>query len=73
MTITSKCMSFTAGATIGKYKHTLSHSEIGRHNYGALLNQNGNQIGVHDHSESEATPFNLLQPSIVVYFWSRTA
>ena len=69
----STSMSFTAGATIGKYKHTLSHSEIGRHNYGALLNQNGNQIGVHDHSESEATPFNLLQPSIVVYFWRRTA
>lgn len=69
----STSMSFTAGATIGKYKHTLSRSEIGRHNYGALLNQNGNQIGVHDHSESEATPFNLLQPSIVVYFWRRTA
>lgn len=66
-------MSFTAGATIGKYKHTLSHSEIGRHNYGALLKQNGNEIGVHDHAESEATPFNLLQPSIVVYFWRRTA
>lgn len=69
----STSMSFTAGATIGKYKHTLSHSEIGRHNYGALLKQNGNEIGVHDHSESEATPFNLLQPSIVVYFWRRTA
>ena len=69
----STSMSFTAGATIGKYKHTLSHSEIGRHNYGALLKQNGNEIGVHDHSESEATPFDLLQPSIVVYFWRRTA
>lgn len=69
----STSMSFTAGATIGKYKHTLSHSEIGRHNYGALLKQNGNEIGIHDHSESEATPFNLLQPSIVVYFWRRTA
>lgn len=66
-------MSFTAGATIGKYEHTLSKSQIGRHYYGALLNQNENQIGVHDHSESEATPFNLLQPSIVVYFWRRTA
>lgn len=66
-------MSFTAGATIGKYQCTLSKSQIGRHYYGALLNQNGNQIGVHDHSESEATPFNLLQPSIVVYFWRRTA
>lgn len=69
----STSMSFTAGATIGKYKHTLSHSEIGRHNYGALLKQNGNEIGVHDHSESEATPFHLLQPSIVVYFWRRTS
>lgn len=69
----STSISFTAGATIGKYKHTLSHSEIGRHNYGALLKQNGNEIGVHDHSESEATPFDLLQPSIVVYFWRRTA
>lgn len=69
----STSMSFTAGATIGKYKHTLSHSEIGRHNYGALLKQNGNEIGVHDHSESEATPFDLLQPSIVVYFWRRTS
>ena len=69
----STSMSFTAGATIGKYKHTLSHSEIGRHNYGALLKQNGNEIGVHDHGESEATPFDLLQPSIVVYFWRRTA
>ena len=69
----STSMSFTAEATIGKYKHTLSHSEIGRHNYGALLKQNGNEIGVHDHSESEATPFDLLQPSIVVYFWRRTS
>ena len=69
----STSVSFTAGATIGKYKHTLSHSEIGRHNYGALLKQNGNEIGVHDHGESEATPFDLLQPSIVVYFWRRTA
>lgn len=73
MIITSKCMSFTAGATIGEYKHTLSKSEIGRQDYGALLNPNGNQIGVHDHSDSKATSFNLLQPSIVVYFWRRTA
>lgn len=69
----STSMSFTAGATIGEYKHTLSKSEIGRQDYGALLNPNGNQIGVHDHSDSKATSFNLLQPSIVVYFWRRTA
>lgn len=66
-------MSFTAGSTVGKYNFTLTKSEIGHRDYGALLNQNGNQIGVHGHDDSIAKSFDILQPSIVVYIWKRTS
>ena len=60
-------MSFAANSTGGLYNHSMVRDDIGYIYYGALLNSNGNQIGVHDHK----TKIPLLQPYITVYFWRR--
>lgn len=74
MTITnSQCMSFTANSTGGLYNHSMVRDDIGYIYYGALLNSNGNQMGVHDHKKNMKTKIPLLQPYITVYFWRRTA
>lgn len=69
----SQCMSFTANSTGGLYNHSMVRDDIGYIYYGALLNSNGNQMGVHDHDKSMKTKIPLLQPYITVYFWHRTA
>lgn len=68
----SQCISFTANDTGGEYIHSLLRDEIGYIYYGALLNSNGNQMGVHDHdSKMKKAKIPLLQPYITVYFWHR--
>lgn len=70
----STSMSFTANNTGGKYNHSMSRNDIGYTYYGALLNSNGNQMGVHDHnSDMKKAKIPLLQPYITVFFWRRTA
>ena len=70
----STSMSFTANDTGGEYIHSLLRDEIGYIYYGALLNSNGNQMGVHDHDgKMKKAKIPLLQPYITVYFWRRTA
>lgn len=69
----STSMSFTANSTGGLYNHSMVRNDIGYIYYGALLNSNGNQIGVHDHNKNMKTKIPLLQPYITVYFWRRTA
>lgn len=64
---------FTANSTGGEYTHSLSRDEIGYIYYGALLNKNGDQMGVHDHDKNMKAKISLLQPYITVYFWERTA
>jgi hypothetical protein len=66
-------MSFAANSTGGLYNHSMSLDDIGYLYYGALLNSNGNQMGVHDHeSKMKNAKIPLLQPYITVYFWRRT-
>ena len=68
----STSMSFTANGTGGEYIHSLLRDEIGYIYYGALLNSNGNQMGVHDHDgKMKKAKIPLLQPYITVYFWHR--
>ena len=67
----STSMSFTANSTGGIYNHSMVRDDIGYIYYGALLNSNGNQIGVHDHNKNMKTKIPLLQPYITVYFWHR--
>ena len=68
----STSMSFTANDTGGEYIHSLLRDEIGYIYYGALLNSNGNQMGVHDHDDKmKKAKIPLLQPYITVYFWHR--
>lgn len=70
----STSVSFTANDTGGEYIHSLLRDEIGYIYYGALLNSNGNQIGVHDHDgKMKKAKIPLLQPYITVHFWKRTA
>lgn len=70
----STSMTFSANSTGGKYNHYMSRNDIGYTYYGALLNSNGNQMGVHDHdSDMKKAKIPLLQPYITVYFWRRTA
>ena len=69
----STSMSFTANSTGGLYNHSMVRDEIGYIYYGALLNSNGNQMGVHDHDSKMKTKIPLMQPYITVYFWRRTA
>lgn len=71
ITINSQCMSFTAESTGGSYNYSMSRNDIGYLYYGALLNSNGNQMGVHDHNNKMNTKIPLLQPYITVYFWHR--
>lgn len=67
----STSMSFTANSTGGLYNHSMVRDDIGYIYYGALLNNNGNQMGVHDHNKNMKTKIPLLQPYITVYFWHR--
>ena len=68
----SQCMSFTANSTGGIYNHSMVRDDIGYIYYGALLNSNGNQMGVHDHDgKMKKAKIPLLQPYITVYFWHR--
>ena len=67
----STSMSFTANSTGGLYNHSMVRDDIGYIYYGALLNSNGNQMGVHDHNKNMKTKIPLLQPYITVYFWHR--
>lgn len=67
----STSMSFTANSTGGIYNHSMVRDDIGYIYYGALLNSNGNQMGVHDHNKNMKTKIPLLQPYITVYFWHR--
>ena len=68
----STSMSFTTNDTGGEYIHSLLRDEIGYIYYGALLNSNGNQMGVHDHDgKMKKAKIPLLQPYITVYFWHR--
>ena len=67
----STSMSFTANSTGGLYNHSMVRDDIGYIYYGALLNSNGNQMGVHDHNKNMKTEIPLLQPYITVYFWHR--
>lgn len=70
----STSMTFTTNSTGGLYAHSMARNEIGYIYYGALLNSNGNQMGVHDHdSKMKNAKIPLLQPYITVYFWRRTA
>lgn len=70
----STSMSFTANSTGGSYIHSMSRDEIGYTYYGALLNSNGNQMGVHDHdSKMKNAKIPLVQPYITVHFWKRIA
>ena len=67
----STSMSFTSNSTGGIYNHSMVRDDIGYIYYGALLNSNGNQMGVHDHNKNMKTKIPLLQPYITVYFWHR--
>ena len=67
----STSMSFAANSTGGLYNHSMVRDDIGYIYYGALLNSNGNQMGVHDHNKNMKTKIPLLQPYITVYFWHR--
>ena len=70
----STSMTFTANSTGGSYIHSVSRDEIGYIYYGALLNSNGNQMGVHDHDgKMKNAKIPLLQPYITIFFWRRTA
>lgn len=69
--ITSK--TFTANSTGGLYINPVYRKDIGYLYYGALLNRNGDQMGVHDHNEQMKTEIPSLQPYITVYFWKRIA
>ena len=69
--ITSK--TFTANSTGGLYINPVYRKDIGYLYYGALLNSNGNQLGVHDHNEQMKVEIPSLQPYITVYFWKRIA
>lgn len=64
-------MTFTANDTDGEYIHSMVRDDIGYIYYGALLNSNGNQMGVHDHNKNMKTKIPLLQPYTTVYFWRR--
>lgn len=66
-------MTFTANSTGGLYINPVYRKDIGYLYYGALLNRNGDQIGVHDHNEQMKAEIPSLQPYITVYFWKRTA
>lgn len=67
--------SFTVNNIGGKYKHFLTLKELGFVDYGALLQQNGKEIGVHSHTSggSGAEKISLMQPYYVVYFWKRVS
>lgn len=67
----STSMTFTVNDTGGEYIHSMVRDDIGYIYYGALLNSNGNQMGVHDHNKNMKTKIPLLQPYTTVYFWRR--
>lgn len=85
-------MSFTASKAYGEYQHTLTISEMPRHDhtfktginktsmpekYGFFplrvsdSNDESNLTNTEDKGDS--IPHNNIQPSLVVFFWRRTA
>ena len=79
-----RSMSFTSGATYGKYKHTLTVNEMPAHRHGTNVlqfdtgnrNQNGggtNATFGDTASAGGGQAHNNLSPCIGVYFWKRTA
>ena len=82
-------MTFTTRGTYGEYKHKLSVSEMPNHahnipalNY-EVQGAGGSTIASHKTTEPEEMQptsyegenqsFSLIQPSIAVYIWKRTA
>lgn len=67
--------SFAVNDTGGEYRHLLTKKELSFIDYGALLQQNGSQIGVHSHGpgESGSEKISLMQPYYTVYFWKRVS
>ena len=82
-------MSFSANGTYGKYKHTLNADEMPNHAHNIpALNyevQGSGATGIASHKttdpeqmqptsyEGKNEPFEIIQPSIGVYRWRRTA
>lgn len=92
MTITSKCMSFTASKTYGEYQHTLTISEMPRHDHAVITGTHQTSAPekygfyplrisdtiddskfTYTRDKGSSSPHNNIQPSIVVFFWQRTA
>lgn len=84
----STSMTFTAQATGGEYKHSLTADENGKHShnyYSPVVQQvqnvsSGNTYGNYNKSymiatvtSGEGLGHNNIQPYTVVYFWRRTA
>lgn len=59
----------------GEYKHLLTKKELSFIDYGGLLQQNGDKIGVHSHGPGErgSEKISLMQPYYTVYFWKRVS
>lgn len=66
---------FDVNDTGGEYKHLISKKELSIIDYGALLQRNGTEIGVHAHGpeESGSEKTSLMQPYYAVYFWKRVS
>lgn len=71
----SNKQTFAVNDTGGEYKHLLTKKELSFIDYGALLQQNGSEIGVHSHGpgESGSEKISLMQPYYTVYFWKRVS
>lgn len=78
----------TVGETIGEKTHTMTEAELAPHVHAVQMrkktnsqNVDGGAIAVpttsletyNSESTGSGTPFNVVQPSIVVYRWRRTA
>lgn len=66
---------FDVNDTGGEYKHLLTKKELSFLDYGALLQQNGSEIGVHSHGPEQpgSEKMSLMQPYYTVYFWKRVS
>lgn len=80
MTTTSKCMSFTANNTGGKYYSDVLNSadkKYGLRSYEGPTYYNERTIvrssDVGNGSGERNAKVSLVQPYIIVYFWRRTA
>lgn len=71
----SNTQTFDVNDTGGEYKHLLTKKELSFIEYGAILQQNGSEIGVHSHGPGErgSEKISLMQPYYTVYFWKRVA